>query len=63
VKSEKLEVSNDQAISATSLRAPFPWFGGKRRIAPAIWPALGAVDNYVEPFAGSLATCRTIGEC
>lgn len=38
-----------------SLTAPFPWFGGKSRVAPLIWSRLGNVDNYVEPFAGSLA--------
>lgn len=38
-----------------SIDAPFPWFGGKRRVAPQVWEALGDVDNYVEPFAGSLA--------
>lgn len=37
------------------MKAPFPWFGGKRRVAPEVWGALGDVDNYVEPFAGSLA--------
>lgn len=37
------------------LRAPFPWFGGKSRAAPQVWAALGDVDHYVEPFAGSLA--------
>ena len=37
------------------LRAPFPWFGGKRRVADIVWAAMGPVDNYVEPFAGSLA--------
>jgi len=37
------------------VKAPFPWFGGKRRVAPEIWQAFGDVDNYVEPFAGSLA--------
>jgi site-specific DNA-adenine methylase len=37
------------------VKAPFPWFGGKRRVAPLVWEALGDVDNYVEPFAGSLA--------
>lgn len=41
--------------AAPDLRAPFPWFGGKRRVAAQVWEALGAVDNYVEPFAGSLA--------
>lgn len=39
-----------------SLAAPFPWFGGKSRAASLIWAALGDVPNYVEPFAGSLAT-------
>lgn len=37
------------------LRAPFPWFGGKSLVAPQVWPRFGDVDNYVEPFAGSLA--------
>lgn len=37
------------------MKAPFPWFGGKRKVAPVVWAALGDVDNYVEPFAGSLA--------
>ena len=37
------------------MKAPFPWFGGKRRVAADVWAALGDVDNYVEPFAGSLA--------
>lgn len=37
------------------LRAPFPWFGGKSRVAHLVWDAFGDVANYVEPFAGSLA--------
>ena len=37
------------------LKAPFPWFGGKSRAAGLIWPRLGDVANYIEPFAGSLA--------
>lgn len=40
-----------------TLKAPFPWFGGKSLAAPAIWAAIGAdVPNYVEPFAGGLGT-------
>ena len=35
--------------------APFPWFGGKRRVAEIVWRALGDCPGYVEPFAGSLA--------
>lgn len=36
-----------------TLRAPFPWFGGKSRAAGLIWDRLGDVANYVEPFFGS----------
>jgi DNA adenine methylase len=37
------------------MKAPFVWFGGKRRVANIVWDAIGDVDNYAEPFAGSLA--------
>ena len=37
------------------LRAPFPYFGGKRIIAGDVWERFGAVQNYIEPFAGSMA--------
>lgn len=37
------------------LEPPFPWFGGKRRVAKLVWERFGGVPNYVEPFAGSLA--------
>lgn len=37
------------------LKAPFPYFGGKRRVAPKVWQILGDVGNYVEPFCGSMA--------
>ncbi|MBV6425515.1 MAG: hypothetical protein NAOJABEB_03336 [Steroidobacteraceae bacterium] len=40
---------------ATTLRAPFPWFGGKGRLAGVVWDRLGDVSSYVEPFAGSAA--------
>lgn len=36
-----------------SLRAPFPWFGGKSRVADLVWDRFGDVPNYVEPFFGS----------
>lgn len=35
------------------LRAPFPWFGGKSRVASLVWERFGDVQNYVEPFFGS----------
>ena len=37
------------------LKAPFPFFGGKSRVADNVWSRFGNVPNYVEPFAGSLA--------
>lgn len=38
-----------------TLKAPFPYFGGKHRAAPLIWQAFGDPGGYVEPFAGSAA--------
>ena len=35
------------------LDAPFPWFGGKRKVAEIVWDRFGPVDNYIEPFFGS----------
>lgn len=32
-----------------SLKAPFPWFGGKSRVADVVWRRFGDVPNYVEP--------------
>ncbi len=40
---------------AGTLAAPFPYFGGKSGACETVWQAFGAVDNYVEPFAGSAA--------
>jgi hypothetical protein len=54
-----------------TLQAPFPWFGGKSRVADIVWERFGRVANYVEPFAGSLAvllaaprvpTCETVND-
>jgi DNA adenine methylase len=42
-------------INDNNLKAPFPWFGGKSKVAPLVWKAIGDVQHYVEPFAGSLA--------
>src|ERR1035438_10787548 len=35
------------------LKAPFPWFGGKSRVADIVWDRFGDVPNYCEPFFGS----------
>jgi hypothetical protein len=35
------------------LKSPYPYFGGKRKIAEMVWKRFGVVQNYVEPFFGS----------
>jgi site-specific DNA-adenine methylase len=35
------------------LKAPFPWFGGKSRVADLVWSRLGDCSHYIEPFFGS----------
>ncbi|MCX7898488.1 MAG: DNA adenine methylase [Methylocystis sp.] len=39
----------------SDLVAPFPYFGGKRHIAPLVWSRLGRPKQYIEPFCGSAA--------
>lgn len=41
-------------------KPPFPYFGGKAKIADLVWSRFGQVRNYVEPFFGSGAVlfCR-----
>lgn len=38
-----------------TLKAPFPYFGGKSKVASEVWARFGDVANYVEPFCGSAA--------
>jgi DNA adenine methylase len=38
-----------------TLKAPFPYAGGKSWIAHEVWQRFGAIANYVEPFCGSAA--------
>jgi DNA adenine methylase len=45
----------EELVIGEPLRAPFPWFGGKRKVADLVWSRLGDVQTYNEPFAGSLA--------
>lgn len=35
------------------LQSPYPYFGGKSRVADLVWARFGVVRNYVEPFFGS----------
>jgi DNA adenine methylase len=40
---------------AERLRAPFPYYGGKSRVAAEVWRRFGDVRHYIEPFCGSCA--------
>ncbi len=47
------------------LKAPFPYYGGKSRVAQMVWERFGKVDRYLEPFAGSLAVLlyKDVSDC
>jgi len=36
-----------------TLKAPFPYFGGKSKVAAEVWARFGSVDRYIDPFFGS----------
>lgn len=36
-----------------TLKAPFPYFGGKSSVAKDVWQRFGKITNYIEPFFGS----------
>lgn len=42
-----------EGVVSPYLRAPFPYFGKKRRIAALVWDRLGCPWRYIEPFCGS----------
>jgi DNA adenine methylase len=42
-------------VTAAVLKAPWPYPGGKSKIAPVVWQRFGDTPNFVEPFLGSAA--------
>jgi len=46
-------MNKTKGTSMNALRSPYPYFGGKSRVAPEVWSRFGDVANYVEPFFGS----------
>jgi len=44
------------------VKAPFPYFGGKRTIAETVWRAFGRPKQYIEPFCGSAAVLLSAPE-
>lgn len=49
---ECIKLGQSNSYNGT-LKAPFPYFGGKSRVAGEVWKRFGGVRNYVEPFFGS----------
>lgn len=47
-----MTISKPRAVKGQTV-APFPYFGGKRHVAPLIWQRFGKVKQYIEPFFGS----------
>lgn len=43
----------EKLLELKTLKAPFPYFGGKSKVAPLVWDRFGNVPNYIEPFFGS----------
>lgn len=39
----------------TAIKSPYPYFGSKKKVVKDVWDRLGNVENFIEPFAGSLA--------
>lgn len=51
---EEVDLDEFGGDDVADLRAPFPYFGGKRTVAAYVWSVLGAdVKHYIEPFFGS----------
>jgi hypothetical protein len=55
VAGEDFETDDGEAEDGLDLlfKAPFVWFGGKARVARAVWKRFGDVPSYIEPFFGS----------
>ena len=47
------DLARADPLAGTTLKAPFPYVGGKALIAPQVWERFGGTPNYVEPFFGS----------
>ena len=39
----------------SSLKSPYPWFGGKSKVTSLVWSRFGDVKNFCDPFLGSMA--------
>lgn len=39
----------------SNIKSPYPYFGSKRKVVDDVWARFGSIENYIEPFAGSLS--------
>lgn len=46
---------SDATAADVPLKSPYPYPGGKGKVADLVWDRLGNVDNFIEPFLGSAA--------
>lgn len=37
------------------IKSPYPYFGSKSKVIKDVWARFGNIENYIEPFAGSMA--------
>lgn len=45
------------------MKAPFPYFGGKSKIAETVWARFGSPRQYIEPFCESAAVPWRFPRC
>lgn len=50
---EEMKTTEELPTYNPPYKPPFPWFGGKSRVAHIVWERFGNVPNYVEPSFGS----------
>jgi DNA adenine methylase len=50
-----VEAARVADLWGAGVKAPFPYFGGKRDVADLVWKRLGSPKQYIEPFCGSAA--------
>ena len=43
---------SNAAVLGRTVKPPFPYFGGKRKVAEEVWARFGVVNGYFEPFFG-----------
>lgn len=48
-----IKITSKDMSKKNDLKAPFPYFGGKSKIAHKVWEKLGQPAHYMEPFFGS----------